>query len=111
MNPRVIIAEAADSDLAETFAFLAEHRGVETADRFYRSFRDSCATLLRMPSPGSPRRFQQTEQPHLADTRQWPVKKFGKYLIFYRSVEADIQIIRVLHSSRDIDSLLSADDE
>jgi plasmid stabilization system protein ParE len=34
-----------------------------------------------------------------------PVQGFPRYLIFYRSAEEGVEIVRVLHSSRDIGSL------
>jgi len=33
--------------------------------------------------------------------------KVGNYLIFYRPLKAGIEIIRVLHASRDVESILS----
>ena len=38
--------------------------------------------------------------------RMWPVHNFGHYLIFYRVLDDTIQIVRVLHSSRDIEGII-----
>ena len=37
--------------------------------------------------------------------RMWRVKGFRKYLIFYKPIEDGVDIIRVIHSSRDIAAL------
>jgi len=36
----------------------------------------------------------------------WPVPGFRNYLIFYRIAADDIQILRVLHAARDLESTL-----
>jgi len=38
------------------------------------------------------------------------VKGFEKYLIFYRAMDERVEILRVLHSSRDIDNMLSGEE-
>ncbi len=47
--------------------------------------------------------------PKLWGIRLWFVKGFEKYLIFYRVFDNYIEIVRVLHSAQDIDSIM--DDE
>ncbi len=37
----------------------------------------------------------------------WPVKGFENFLIFYTISEGSIDVIRVLHGSRDIESVFS----
>jgi len=39
----------------------------------------------------------------------WRVKDFPKHLIFYRPIKDGVEVIRVLHSSRDIAGLFSED--
>ena len=43
--------------------------------------------------------------PALVDVRMWRVAGFPKHLIFYRPIETGIEVIRVLHAKRDIESL------
>jgi toxin ParE1/3/4 len=40
----------------------------------------------------------------------WLVKGFEKYLIFYRTTDELVEIVRVLHAARDIDGILSAEE-
>jgi toxin ParE1/3/4 len=102
------ISPEADIDLAEQYAWLAEQAGLETAEAFFRSFRESCQTLQTMPAMG---KLRYTENPRLFGLRQWRIKSFEKYLIFYLSMEEMLMIVRILHSSRDIDGILEDDSE
>ena len=43
--------------------------------------------------------------PLLAETRMFRVKGFTKHLIFYRPIKNGVEIIRVIHGARDIESL------
>lgn len=56
------------------------------------------------PHIGPARAF---ENPELKDVRLWLVRGFDKYLIFYRATAEVVEILRVLHSARDIDNILS----
>jgi len=42
------------------------------------------------------------------DIRRWHIQGFKHLIIFYREVAGGIEIIRVLHSARDIPALLKA---
>ncbi len=39
--------------------------------------------------------------------RRWRVNDFENFLIFYRPIDDGIEVIRVLHGARDIESLFS----
>ena len=39
----------------------------------------------------------------------WRVQRFDQHLIFYRPVAEGIEVIRVLHSSRDLAAVLDED--
>jgi toxin ParE1/3/4 len=39
----------------------------------------------------------------------WRVRRFDKHLIFYRPVADGIEVIRVLHASRDLAAVLDED--
>ena len=43
--------------------------------------------------------------PGVEGIRMWPVGGFEKYLIFYQEIPNRIEILRVLHSARDIESI------
>ena len=94
------------------FRFRARaRRDVETADTYYKSEAgfavsraflravDGAVGLLRQqPTAGSTRWSLYARDPEL---RSWPLKGFP-YLIFYRHGPSGIDVIRVLHTSRDL---------
>jgi len=41
----------------------------------------------------------------MSGSRVFPVRGFGKHLVFYRPVEDGIEILRVIHGARDIEAL------
>lgn len=41
----------------------------------------------------------------LAEIRVWPIDGFRNHLVFFQMTESGIQVVRVLHGARDIDSL------
>jgi plasmid stabilization system protein ParE len=46
------------------------------------------------------------ENPELTELRVWSIKGFEHYLIFYLPIDDDIDVIRVLHASRDVENIL-----
>ena len=97
---RVAFTEYAEADLTEIWLYIAEDNP-EAADRFIDRIYDTCHKTLG-PSPESGR-----ARPELADSlRSFPV---GNYVIFYRSSERGVEIIRVLSGHRDIPALFHED--
>ncbi|MFN5952254.1 MAG: type II toxin-antitoxin system RelE/ParE family toxin [Dolichospermum sp.] len=43
--------------------------------------------------------------------RQWRIKNFKDYLIFYKVQEEQVEVLRVLHGGRDLEDLLPFLDE
>ena len=81
---------------------LAYHIALDDIDAAYRSLmsaEESFRDLERMPLMGSSCEFKNSA---LDGIRMWHVKDFPIHLIFYRPIRDGVEIIRVLHSSRDI---------
>jgi plasmid stabilization system protein ParE len=57
-----------------------------------------------MPELGSLCEF---DPPHLADIRSWTLRKFRHFVILYRPMEDGVEVIRVVHGSQDMQSLLT----
>lgn len=93
-------------DIDAHCAFFAK-QNIEKALRFDQAVFDSFERLCKMPLVGSERKFS---NPKLWGIRLWFVKEFEKYLIFYRVFDNYIEIVRVLHSTQDIDSILEDED-
>lgn len=104
-SPGLIIRPAARADLRETFLYLCQN-SVERARNFVSAVEETFEQLVAMPHLGSPRQLTGSE---LHNLRQWPVKGFQSYLIFYRPFASSngIEVLRVLHGSRDVVAHLS----
>ena len=79
---------------------------METALRFYDAAALTFETIARMPGIGERRGSPKSR---LVDLRVWRMEGFGKHLIFYRATDDGVEIVRVLHGARDIDSVLDID--
>jgi toxin ParE1/3/4 len=90
-------------DLIEIAAFIS-HDDLSIADRFLAAAETCFRQLADAPELGA---LDEFDSPYLRGIRRWRVKHFEKYLVFYRVTEERIDVIRVLHGSRDIDSLFN----
>lgn len=89
---RIIRSPEAKADALEIWSYIAEDNPT-AADRLLDRFDNLFRQLLAQPQLGK-------AVPELAvNLRFIPV---GAYLIFYRLVENDIQVVRILHGARDI---------
>ena len=86
----------ARDDLIDIWVFVAKG-SQPAADRLMDTVREKCQLLAESPELG------QSREELAPSLRSFPV---GKYIIFYRPAENGIEVIRVLSSYRDIDSLL-----
>jgi len=76
-------------------------KNLDAALRFYTAVRKDGDRLAAMPGIGRVYGFR---NPTHADIRFWPVKRFRNYLIFYRAVNDGIDILRLLHGARDLET-------
>lgn len=91
---RYKVLSAAQEDPASIREYIAEDDPVR-ALTFVQELRDACQSLAEMPR-SAPKR------PQLGpNIRMRPV---GNYNIYYRPVADGIEILRVLHAARDVDS-------
>jgi toxin ParE1/3/4 len=89
------ISDRARTDIIDIWFYMAAD-SADSADRLNARFYDEFTTLSRHPLMGRSR-------PELApDLRSFPV---GNYVIFYRPLENGIEVMRVLSTARDIDTL------
>jgi len=98
--------EQAKRDLEEIFVFIGE-RDLDTGLDFLFAAEQTFEILAKMPLIGSPRRFRSSR---LRNLRQFPVKSYEDYLIFYRPTEDGIEVLRVLHGRRDIEAIFEERD-
>jgi len=70
----------AERDLEESFVFIGE-RDLDSGFDFLAAAEHTFEFLSKMPLIGSPRAFSPAR---LSNVRQWPIKGYELYLIFYR---------------------------
>jgi toxin ParE1/3/4 len=89
-------------DLLEAYVYIGTD-SLDAAERFLRAVNDDVKKLADMPGMGAPREFRSRK---LRGIRSWPVTGFLNWLVFYRIVESDLQLLRVIHGARDIERTL-----
>lgn len=92
---QIRISPRASSDLIEIWSYIADD-SVTNADAFIDKLYETIQLLARQPGSG---RHREELAPGI---QSFP---FGRYIIFYRAVTDAIEIVRVLHGARDIESL------
>lgn len=86
------LSAQAEEDLAAIWVFVAE-RDDTAADKLIASIVNQMAMQATFPQAG---RSRQTLFPGL---RSFAI---GRYVIFYRAIAEGIEVVRVLHGSRDV---------
>jgi toxin ParE1/3/4 len=93
----IVLQSRAKADLVEIWEFIAEDNDAH-ADAFIDVIDQKFQVLAQQPGIGRRR-------DELADgLRSFPV---GRYVIFYLTVPGGVQIVRVLHGARDVETTFS----
>lgn len=100
MTARVSVA--AEHDVAEIGEYLAGFNQA-LADQFVDDFRAAADSRARMPLTSRPR---DDLRPGM---RSFVLKK--QYVVFFRPVDDTVEIVRVLHGSRNMDAVFRDEDE
>lgn len=104
MSKAVHRRQKARQDLVDIFRYHAREAGFRVAQRFFAQSEATFARLAGMPGIGT--RYEHYHAA-LAGLRFFPISRFRKYLVFYRSVADGIEVVRVLHGARDIHIILA----
>ena len=100
--PNLIKRAVVIQDLIAISTYISVYN-LDAGDRFLYAAESTFQQLVKMPGLG---RFCGFTHPKLTQVRQYPVKGFKKYLIYYQ-LQSDItDVIHVLHGSQDIEALL-----
>ena len=94
---RILKTPKAEADLDDIWLFIARD-SITNADGFLDKLLETCSLLASHPLIGSDKNYLANK------LRSFPV---DKYCIFYFPLEDGIEIVRVLHSARDIQNLLN----
>lgn len=100
MPLRIHKSQAATEDLRQLVKYLNDH-SPELAERFLDAAEASFALLASNPELGT---RHETSRREFAGLRVWSMREFPRHLIFYRQMGADLQIARVIHGVRDLES-------
>lgn len=92
---QILIRPKAQLDIIEIWEYIAED-SVAAADRWVDELNDRFALWATQPRMGRPRDELEPGLRSLA---------FGQYVVFFESLAGGIDVVRVLHGSRDIDRL------
>jgi plasmid stabilization system protein ParE len=96
MKPRFVLSPEAARDIREIWSYIADD-SIRAARRVRLQLLDACHGLAENPLIGHSRE-DLTARPVLF----WPV---GAYLIIYDPTPRPIEIVRVVHSARDVAAL------
>jgi len=86
------ITRLAEADIEEVWLHIAQDRP-SAADRMMNRFHERFELLGANPEIGE-------QRPDLADNLRQSI--VGKYVLFYRSKEHHVEIVRVIHGARDV---------
>ena len=94
--PRVIYSPAADDDIADIAAYIAQDKPL-AARRWVQTIREKCNALASHPMMG-----EASAGFGVPGCRCFSV---GNYVIFFRAIEGGIEVARIVHGSRDLSNL------
>jgi toxin ParE1/3/4 len=106
VSHRVVVRSLAQSDLDEQALYIAQD-SVDAALRFLDAAQAAFERLRAFPEIGRSREFL---HPDLRVIRSWAIPKFEKHVIFYRLSGDLVDVLRVVHSVRDLDSIFGSED-
>ena len=98
-----LVRPKADRDLDDQAYYLAARSTPELGHRFLLAAHETFALLASKPQIGWHPRLM---DPDLASLRVLPVSGFDKMLVLYLPLPDGVEILRVLHGSRNLRALL-----
>ncbi len=108
MSRKLTIRNKATQDLRQQANYILNNGNVGAAEHFLELAEATFSQILIVPRIGKSVDFVSVR---MGEVRQWRMKIFQDYLVFYRVQEEQIEILRVLHGSRDLEGILSTLDE
>ena len=103
MSAVYVVRPKADHDLDEQAYYFATEAGSALGHRFLLAAHETFSLLARQPQIGWRARLK---NPLLASLRVFRVSGFEKMLVLYRPSPHGVEILRVVHGSRNVAALL-----
>lgn len=101
---RVLKREAARRDIVAQWLWYSENASIDVADRFLAAAETTLELLSTQPKSGA---AVFVHRPELQGMRRARVSGgFEKILLFYFPLEDGIDLVRVIHGSRDLERVL-----
>lgn len=100
---RYLIRPRADGDLDEQAYYYATIGSAEVGHRFLLAAHDTFSLLATQPDMGWEARLK---HPELESLRVFRVSGFERILVLYLPMLDGVEIVRVIHGSRDLQGLL-----
>jgi len=76
---------------------------LDAGDRFLYAAEATFQRIAEMPGIG---RLSGFSNPAIAQIRQYPIKGFNKYIIFYQISPETVEVVRVLHGAQNLEFIL-----
>lgn len=108
MSRKIIIRDDAFDDLDATSDIISQDSQIASIN-FLEQAQRAFELIADMPGVGSAR--SEFNNPELRGLRMWPIPRFRAYLIFYLVTDDAVDIVRVVHGSRDIVAIFSPPQE
>ncbi|MBW4601192.1 MAG: type II toxin-antitoxin system RelE/ParE family toxin [Calothrix sp. FI2-JRJ7] len=93
-------------DIDDLFNYIAQNN-TDAALHFFDAARSTIAKLAQNPGLGN---LYNVDNPRLQGLRKSGIKGFEKYLIFYLATEELLTVVRIIHGSRDIPTILEQEE-
>ena len=103
MSAVYVVRPKADKDLDDQAYYLATQAGPGLGHRFLLAAHETFGLLAAQSQIGW---HPQLKHPDLASLRVFQVSGFEKMLVFYRPIPDGVEILRVVHGSRNLRTLL-----
>lgn len=107
MKPTVAFYPRARLDLVEQFLYLADQATVTVAERYLTAVDRTCARLAKQPLSGT---AYDSGVARLAGMRHAPVSGFAPYVLFYMPRGDGIDVVRILHGSRNVEDVFTQEE-
>ncbi|MBE9129379.1 MULTISPECIES: type II toxin-antitoxin system RelE/ParE family toxin [unclassified Coleofasciculus] len=98
LNKRAVVIQ----DLIDIATYISQDN-LDAGDRFLYAVEATFQQIAKLPGIG---RFSGFTHPRLTQVRQFPVKGFKNYLIYYQVQEDIIDIMHVFQGSQNIPTIL-----
>ena len=108
MKPHYRVLSKADKDLDNQADYVSEHFGLDSSEQFIHAAHETFKLLVTHPQLGWALRFGLRSMKAL---RVFRVNGFAPMLILYRPLENGVEILRVVHGSRNLRALFRQPEE